>query len=131
LTNEWQAHRNSGYLTNHFEKQDYLFTVNTNFLSLNNAEKAGSQNTNINKIQALWSLQKVKKNKNLHQNNNQPAGEGPSTQCLLPNPHPRPASSTPSAIVRVKRYPQVEICLHTFKILMSLNGHCFLREMTS
>lgn len=42
------------YVINHFEKQDYLFTVNTNIFS--NTEKTWGQDTNINKTQALWSL---------------------------------------------------------------------------
>lgn len=49
------------YVINHFEKQDYLFTVNTFFY---NIEKAGSQDTSTNKTLALRSLCKQQKNKN-------------------------------------------------------------------
>lgn len=49
------------YVINHFEKQDYLFTVNTFFY---NTEKAGSQDTSINKTLAVRSLCKQQENKN-------------------------------------------------------------------
>ena len=50
----WQAHGNSVYVIKRFEKQDYLFTVNTNIFY--SAEKAGGQDASTNKTQALQSL---------------------------------------------------------------------------